>query len=397
MVYDGFLSFYICGYHHINSSNYSAFDFGADRVGLYNTYHVDDAVNVYIVESITSGNFPSAVAGFPWLSAPNNFIVLTDLISDYTIAHEMGHYFGLLHTHSVLYAGNTFPNCFLEPPSTNLDMVDDTPYDPGPTIACPNAECPTALTSCTLTCQDQPQPAGTVTYTYVGYFTDNVMSYHGCSTQRFTEDQVDRMKLYLNNNPSRSFLLNAQPSCNNGISELGFVNKHCQYFTPNPDITPIKDIRIDMRNEVTGWEGSVKKTKSMGEYLHFGNDYSNLSYVTIEPQTSHPNINIILVDPTAVPLNYHPDNGVDQADAIRVGKHITQSALLQPPYSFIAADVNTSGSITTFDLVSITRIIKKIVPDFPSGTWHYVPEFYFNNTNFNNNFPRLCCMNRSSA
>ncbi len=380
LVYEGLLNFYVCGYHHINSSNYTAFDFNADRVGLFNYYHVDDAVNVYIVKNIDSG--ASAIAAFPWLSAPNNFIVLGSLVQTYTLAHELGHYFGLFHTHSILYRGVNLPNCFLQPDSTNLDMVDDTPYDPGPNVVCPNLECPTALTPCTLTCNQSP----TVTYTYEGFFTDNVMSYHNCLTQRFTAGQITRMSSYIFFHPDRIFLLSANPSCNNGIAEDGYINKYCQISSPNPDITPIKDLRVKLRNEVTGWEGSVQKTEVNGKYVHFSNDYSNQSYVTINPQISHPFINLILVDPDAVPANYHPENTCNEMDIIRTGKHILHGNVLTPPYSYIAADVNLSGSITTFDVVSMRKVFLGLVPDFPSGTWHYVPEYYFNNANFETAF-----------
>ncbi len=375
-VFDGFLSFYVCGYHHINSTNYTEFNFGEDREGLYNTYHLDNAINVYIVKSVDNA---SAKAGFPWLSAPNNFIVLSNDFGSYThtLAHELGHYFGLFHTHTVLYAGPSL--CLLEDPANNTDMVPDTPHDPGPITLLCQQECPTATTPCTLTCNFNQPP---VTYTYVGYFTDNVMSYHNCASQRFTDGQVDRMKFYLNNHPARTFLLSANPSCNNDIAENGFVSKYCQASAPNPDITPIKSILIDMRNEVTGWEGSRPRTNNNGEYLHFRNDYSNLSYVTINPVVSHPNVSQVLLDPTIVPPNYAPFNNCDIYDVVLIGKHINNQIPFSNPYQYIAADVNMSGTITTFDQASIIRVALGITPDFPAGTWHYIPEYYFNNSNF---------------
>ena len=379
-VFDGFLNFYVCGYHHINSSNYSEFNFGQDREGLFNTYHVDDAVNVYIVKTVDDAR---AKAAFPWLVGPNNCIFLSSSFGSFThtLAHELGHYFGLFHTHTVVYQS---PNlCLLQDPGANTDMVDDTPYDPGPNIAYCQQECPKALTPCTLTCNVNQPP---VTYTYSGYYTDNVMSYHNCATQRFTTGQINRMKFYLNNEPSRTFLLSANPSCNNNIAENGFVNKYCQASTPNPDITPTKDILIDMRNEVTGWEGPRRKTENSGEYLHSRNDYSNLSYVTINPVVSHPNVSQVLLDPTVVPPNYAPFNGCDIYDVVVIGKHMNNETPFSSAYQYIAADVNMSGTITTWDKASITRVALGITPDFPAGTWHYVPEYYFNNQNFATGF-----------
>ena len=377
-VYDGFLNFYVCGYSQINSSDYTNFSFANDRAGLYTTYHVDDAVNVYVVKQIEGG--ASAVAAFPTTTAPNNLIVLSRLAYPYAIAHEMGHYFGLLHTHNTIYQG---PNlCYLNAPANNTDMVPDTPQDPGPSLSC-QQECPTAITPCTLTCNlNQPS----VTYTYVGYFTDNVMSYHNCMTQRFTAGQIDRMKFFLNNHPDRTFLLSANPACNNDIAENGFISKYCQTAASNPDIAPIKDILVDLRNEVTGWEGARRKTENNGEYLHYRNDYSNLSYVTIRPVVSHPNVNQVLVDPTAVPPNYAPFNGCSIYDVVVLGKHMNNQVLFANSYQYIAADVNMSGTITTWDKASITRLALGFTPDFPAGTWHFIPEYYFNNTNFANGF-----------
>ena len=126
--------------------------------------------------------------------------------------------------------------------------------------------------------------------------------YRNCLPSQLTDDQKNQALVYLTTHPGLAFLQNGiEPPCNNDIAEIGYIYKYCQYSTPNPDVTPIKDMQLDMRNEVTGWEGNTKKTNSNGEYRHFGNDYSNLSYVTIEPKTSHPFINMILVDSTALP------------------------------------------------------------------------------------------------
>lgn len=226
-------------------------------------------MNVYVVKTVDDAR---AKAAFPWLSQPNNFIVLSNFFGTYThtLAHEMGHYFGLFHTHNVRYHGPTL--CLLNDPADDSDMVPDTPQDPGPTLLC-QAECPTAITPCTLTCNVNQPP---VTYTYVGYFMDNVMSYHDCASQRFTDGQINRMKFFLQNHPDRTFLLSANPSCNNSISETGFINKYCQASTPNPDITPVKSILIDLRNEVTGWEAPRRNTDVNGEYFHFRNDFSRV-------------------------------------------------------------------------------------------------------------------------
>lgn len=252
-VFDGFMNFYICGYHHINSSNYTHYFHPTDRDGLYNAYHDDNAINVYIVNSISDNNGGYGGYGsYPWSAQPNNMIWVAQTEADpYTLGHELGHYLGLFHTHNRQYSDVN--NCYLlnpQDPSVNFDMVLDTPTDPGPvsTTAYCMQECPTATTPCTLTCNVNDPPA---TYTYVGYYTDNVMSYHNCTAKKFTQGQITRMMQYLNLHPDRAFLHNLQPACNNDIAEDGQINKYCIASSPVPDIVPIKNIQIDLYNEDT--------------------------------------------------------------------------------------------------------------------------------------------------
>ncbi|MBL7781219.1 MAG: T9SS type A sorting domain-containing protein [Saprospiraceae bacterium] len=67
-------------------------------------------------------------------------------------------------------------------------------------------------------------------------------------------------------------------------------------------------------------------------------------------------------------------NGVTTADLIVISRHILGIEPLGSPYKMIAADANRSGSITTFDLVTIRSLILGIVDSFPNNTsWRFVP------------------------
>ncbi len=382
--FDGFLNFYICGYHHINSSNFTAYNHPADQQGLYDSYHDEDAVNVYIVRSITTPHMtPNGLGIMPIQPQPNNMIWLAASVPSYVLAHELGHYFGLPHTHVNRYVG---PNaCLLVDPQNDYDGIPDTPADPGPAFGfCPQ-ECPIATTPCTLTCNINNPP---VTYTYVGYLTNNVMSYHGvCTSQEFTPGQIDKMSFYLNNHPTRSFLLTTQTACNNDIAEDGYIYKYCSTSTPAPSIIPIKEIRVDMTNELTGWQNiSTYFTNLEGKYVNFQEDFSNLAHVTIRPKKTHPLAWMLLDDPTAVPPNYRPTNGVTASDLVLINRHILNIQPLPAPYAWVAADANNSGSMTTFDIVTIRKVILGLEYDFPAGTWRYVPEHYFENSTFKSGF-----------
>ncbi len=95
----------------------------------------------------------------------------------------------------VKYTGPAFNQCNLKNPLTeDTDMVPDTPIDPGENSYC-STECPIATTPCTLACD---QSGGMVTYTYVDYLTNNLMSDHICTPKTLTGGQKDLMNITLN-------------------------------------------------------------------------------------------------------------------------------------------------------------------------------------------------------
>ena len=70
-------------------------------------------------------------------------------------------------------------------------------------------------------------------------------------------------------------------------------------------------------------------------------------------------------------------NGVTTYDLVLITKHILGVEPLNSPYKMIAADANRSGTITTFDLVEIRKMILYINDKFPSNTsWRFVPKDY---------------------
>ncbi|MFT6319866.1 MAG: hypothetical protein ACJAT4_000783 [Granulosicoccus sp.] len=79
----------------------------------------------------------------------------------------------------------------------------------------------------------------------------------------------------------------------------------------------------------------------------------------------------------------NPANGVTTFDMALIQKHILHLELLDSPWKLIAADVNRSKEITTFDLVHIRQVILGLVPDFPnSPSWLFLEEdFTFDDPN----------------
>jgi hypothetical protein len=96
-------------------------------------------------------------------------------------------------------------------------------------------------------------------------------------------------------------------------------------------------------------------------------------------------------DVTVVPNDYLPGtrfsygailsdtggtNGVDILDLCEVSQHILGISSLPSPYAIIAADVNKSGSVTTFDIVESRKLILGIYKEFPNNTaWRLFPDF----------------------
>lgn len=328
------------------------------------------------------------VASFPNFPPPNNFVAIAHNSFDHVLAHELGHYLGLLHTHD----GNNYfnlPNnsCQLLTPSIDGDMIADTPVDPGPNSVC-IAPCNAATQPCTLTCDNcyfdlNPQGVGVpATFTYpAGYLTNNIMSYHFCPNRQLTQGQKDRMNTILSTQNSSRYFLNTPPTCNNEIAEDGIIRKYCQ--TSN-DVctTPLENMLVDIKNETTNWQGSAQSNTDGVFGVHQQN-LSNQASVSVRPKASHP---LILTNPDAVSPNYQPSNGVTVYDIFLLHSHILGMEPLSNPYNWIAADVNNSGSITTFDITQIRKIILGLQPDFLVGTYRFIPEHYLANATFASDF-----------
>lgn len=66
-------------------------------------------------------------------------------------------------------------------------------------------------------------------------------------------------------------------------------------------------------------------------------------------------------------------NGVSTYDLVLISKHILGLEPLNSPYKMIAADANKSGSITTFDIVELRKLILGVYSQLPNNTsWRFV-------------------------
>lgn len=70
-------------------------------------------------------------------------------------------------------------------------------------------------------------------------------------------------------------------------------------------------------------------------------------------------------------------NGVTTLDLALITKHILGVQALGSPYKMIAADANKSGTITTFDVVELRKLILGIYDSLPNNkSWRFVPKVY---------------------
>jgi len=99
--------------------------------------------------------------------------------------------------------------------------------------------------------------------------------------------------------------------------------------------------------------------------------------------------------------NDNPLNGISTYDLVLISQHILGIAQLDSPYKMIAADVNNSGTITSYDMVELRKLILFINTEFPSNnSWRFVDgDFVFPDaTNpFASTFPEVTNYNNLST
>jgi hypothetical protein len=76
-------------------------------------------------------------------------------------------------------------------------------------------------------------------------------------------------------------------------------------------------------------------------------------------------------------LNVDPLNGVSTYDLVLMSKHILNLQPFNSPYKWVAADINKSGSVTTFDMVELRKLILHINTGFTTNTsWRFIDKSF---------------------
>lgn len=365
--YDGLFEFTICGETYIDNDQFSSMNLNGSSSDLDDLLNYVDGLNQPLSENCvriflcgTNLIFGSGdVSGYAFDRVIYNdegaVFIATSLTSVWS--HELGHYFGLPHTFSgtqyvnspVLINGEQY-SCY-----QTGDGFCDTPADPG-SCNVPN---------CVVNCNGAIDPLG------VQYTPDPtlLMSYFGSCRIRFSDEQKQAMRTLYLYHPNYAAILNAPAEC--VIPEYGKIERNCTTI-PNPlgDFSPIVGAPVEVRGALNICNGQNNLTDNAGRY-------------ETEPCTINgPALRRVLPDKGFG----DPLNGVSTFDLVLISQDILDIAPFENPFQMIAADANNSGSITSFDVVAIRRVILGMDATFPAGNWRYIPKICTETQSFKNDF-----------
>jgi hypothetical protein len=202
----------------INNDYYYEFDYNLHDADVLNQFYTNNVVNMYFANTVTSSD-GSSLCGYSRYPPSEDYVVMAAncATNGSTLAHELGHLFGLPHTHGgtpdELVDGS---NC-----DTEGDYICDTPADPTLSNSIVNTNC-----------------------IYTGTATDangmlyvpdpnNIMSY----SRKNCRDYFSPMQYLVINttyNDFRNYLVCSFPtSVNEKINNLDFI------IFPNPGLNNI--------------------------------------------------------------------------------------------------------------------------------------------------------------
>ncbi|WNH09737.1 T9SS type A sorting domain-containing protein [Thalassobellus suaedae] len=281
---EAYMEFFLCGdINYIDNDELVHITKG-DEKSLSEVYNTPGVINIYFTHSITNASNES-ICGYSENEGRTDLIFLNNncATNNSSFAHEMGHFFSLIHTHGLedttteLVNGS---NC-----DTDGDGICDTPADPGLTSANINNFCE-----------------------YTGYETDangdkynpdtnNIMSYSGKACRNhFTPQQLARMYAFYQTTKSylacstfnANFSVDNNQTCDDTLT-VNF-NSNCDditkwewdidsdgiidYTIKNPTHTYSKGI-YDVTLKVSNKSKTISKT--FLKFIKVGNSITNFN------------------------------------------------------------------------------------------------------------------------
>ncbi|MDQ3140988.1 MAG: M43 family zinc metalloprotease [Bacteroidota bacterium] len=172
------LSFSICEIDTIKNYNFDRYDSDTLLGEILSKHYDARKINVYLLKFVKDD--PSCgIAALAGVNNPNRAYIFLDKDCPSALSHELGHFFGLLHT----FEGNgrelaNGSNC-----ATEGDLICDTPADPFIEK--------TPLSRWIKDCEFIHEGLDPNGHYYIPH-TGNIMSYYGCDCG-FTRDQYLKM------------------------------------------------------------------------------------------------------------------------------------------------------------------------------------------------------------
>lgn len=360
-----------------------------------------DAIKVYVSNTLFSyARFPhlstvgqvqvggSTVGGDPKTTVDKaNMIVLSEAkiaeqknSFERELAHELGHFFSLVHTHqnTEIPIGGVTP---INPEfadftnsTTAGDKLTDTPADPNAKFCMPNS-CNVQFCDAMQIDLNPTNPKAYEPNKFNGKDQYNLMGYYyptyRCGATKpfgFSEQQkmiMQGTKLDFWSKKSgvqhinRAFLANKNITPVLESFHAGEIRKvSCTAPFDFASLTPLKDVTVDIGS--FGNKSCKTLPADCGHYVG-QNDWASTGIQKILPFKDN--------DPT---------NGVTTADLVVIQKHILGTALLTNAYQMIAADANNNGTITTADLVAIRKLILGVTPNISTPSWRFLSQLHEN-------------------
>lgn len=129
---NAFIEFFLCdGINYIDSTTYYDYETN-EQDALTTTHNVDNVINIYFANSVANSDSGGALCGYAYFPGGPEVILMDNscAVNGSTLAHEMGHFFALSHTHGNSNSTLTTElvdgsNC-----DTDGDFICDTPADP---------------------------------------------------------------------------------------------------------------------------------------------------------------------------------------------------------------------------------------------------------------------------
>ncbi len=138
---------------------------------------------------------------------------------------------------------------------------------------------------------------------------------------------------------------------NNGrVDVLSLVTLSGRLLTPWNEPVANADVFFDLAMT------EISSTDANGNYSY---DVMPGSEVYVQPAKSLNNVNT---------------NGITTLDIAMIRRHIFTTNLFNNPYKTIAADVNSSGSVSALDIPAIRSVILGLQNDFDKLLWKFVPQ-----------------------